>query len=86
MVGLINYRNSSANIGDMIKFKDVRMDGTVRSEHVGIIYDIVEGYARLQWIDNLKPYGYVEDVGYSITKIQYEYDVFTILAKVEDVE
>lgn len=79
-------KNPKPSLGDMVKVKDVRMDGSIRSEHVGLIYNIKNGYAMLQWVNSFKPYDYVDDIGYPTNKIKNEYDVFTVIAKVENVE
>jgi len=71
-------------LGDMIKFKDVRMDGSIRSEHFGLIYEIIDGQGYIAWVDNFKPYDYNEIYGYSVVKMQQEYDVFSVVAKASD--
>ena len=78
--------NPKPELGDMIQFKDVRMDGSIRSQHLGIIYDIRRGFGFIQWIENSKPSSYSDEYGFSIMKIQQEYDVFSIVSKVEDVK
>lgn len=76
--------NPKPELGDMIQFKDVRMDGSIRSKHLGIIYDIRRGFGFIQWIENSKPSAYNDEYGFSIMKIQQEYDVFSIVSKVSN--
>ena len=78
--------NPKPELGDMIQFKDVRMDGSIRSRHLGIIYAIKRGFGFIQWIENSKPSNYSDEHGFSIMKIQQEYDVFSIVSKVADVK
>ena len=77
------YRNPTPELGDLIQYKDVRMDGAVIAKHLGVIYEISESgtYALIEWIDNKRPPTYNDLYGYSITHIQQEYDVFSIIAK-----
>ncbi len=80
------YRNPKPQVGDIVQFKDVRMDGTINSKHLGMIYNIKGNSAFIQWDGPKKPYNYNDQYGYSVIKIQMEYDVFSIISKVENVK
>ena len=79
-----NGINLAPELGDIVQFKDVRMDGTINYKHMGMIYLIERGSAFIEWFDGKKPYNYSDRYGYSTIKIQQEYDVFSIVAKASD--